>query len=69
MTIFFFNKKDYKFFRKRNYFKMEEIDESLYSRQEIMLGKEAMQKMAKSSVFLSGLGGVGLEIGKKKYFV
>lgn len=48
---------------------MEEIDESLYSRQEIMLGKEAMQKMAKSSVFLSGLGGVGLEIGKKKYFV
>jgi ubiquitin-activating enzyme E1-like protein 2 len=39
------------------------IDESLYSRQEIMLGVEAMKKMAVSSVFVSGLGGLGVEIG------
>ncbi len=40
-----------------------EIDESLYSRQQIMLGEAAMKKMAKSSVLISGLGGLGVEIG------
>lgn len=41
-----------------------EIAESLYSRQLIMLGEEAMKKMAGSTVFLSGLGGLGVEIGE-----
>ncbi len=45
-----------------------EIDESLYSRQEIMLGKAAMQKMAVSSVFVSGIGGLGVEIGSQTLF-
>lgn len=40
------------------------IDESLYSRQLYVLGKEAMQKMAQSDVLLAGLGGVGVEIAK-----
>ena len=44
--------------------KNEEIDDSLYSRQRYVLGDEAMKKMAKSNVFLSGMGGVGVEIGK-----
>lgn len=35
-----------------------------YSRQRYVLGDIAMQKMAKSHVFLSGMGGLGLEIGK-----
>ena len=34
------------------------------SRQRYVLGDSAMQKMARSSVFLSGLGGLGVEIGK-----
>ena len=33
------------------------------SRQRYMLGDVAMIKMAHSSVFLSGLGGLGVEIG------
>lgn len=41
-----------------------EIDDSLYSRQRYVLGDSAMQKMARSSVFLSGLGGLGVEIAK-----
>lgn len=41
-----------------------EIDDSLYSRQRYMLGDGAMIKMAQSSVFLSGLGGLGIEIAK-----
>ncbi|CAL8082855.1 unnamed protein product [Calicophoron daubneyi] len=41
-----------------------EIDDSLYSRQRCVLGEDAMQKMTKSRVFLSGLGGVGIEIAK-----
>lgn len=40
------------------------IDESLYSRQLYVLGKEAMEKMAHSNVLLVGLGGVGVEIAK-----
>ena len=45
--------------KKRN----DEIDDSLYSRQRYVLGDQAMKKMATSKVFLSGLGGVGVEIG------
>uniref|UniRef100_A0A8C5LD22 Ubiquitin-like modifier-activating enzyme 6 n=1 Tax=Jaculus jaculus TaxID=51337 RepID=A0A8C5LD22_JACJA len=41
-----------------------EIDDGLYSRQRYVLGDTAMQKMAKSHIFLSGLGGLGLEIAK-----
>ncbi|XP_066135673.1 ubiquitin-like modifier-activating enzyme 6 [Saccopteryx bilineata] len=41
-----------------------EIDDALYSRQRYVLGDTAMQKMAKSHVFLSGIGGLGLEIAK-----
>ncbi|CAL8274326.1 unnamed protein product [Gadus morhua 'NCC'] len=41
-----------------------EIDDSLYSRQRYVLGDSAMQKMAQSSVFLSGMGGLGIEIAK-----
>lgn len=41
-----------------------QIDESLYSRQLYVLGHDAMQRMAKSSVLIAGLGGVGAEIAK-----
>ncbi|ELK37632.1 Ubiquitin-like modifier-activating enzyme 6 [Myotis davidii] len=41
-----------------------EIDDALYSRQRYVLGDTAMQKMAKSHIFLSGMGGLGLEIAK-----
>ena len=34
------------------------------SRQRYMLGDGAMIKMAQSKVFLSGLGGLGVEVGK-----
>uniref|UniRef100_A0A8C5I8K7 Ubiquitin-like modifier-activating enzyme 6 n=1 Tax=Gouania willdenowi TaxID=441366 RepID=A0A8C5I8K7_GOUWI len=39
-----------------------EIDDSLYSRQRYVLGDSAMHQMAQSSVFLSGMGGLGVEI-------
>lgn len=35
-----------------------------YSRQHYVLGEAAMNRMAKSNVFISGLGGVGVEIAK-----
>eukprot|EP00127_Corallochytrium_limacisporum_P001014 Clim_evm13s34 gene=Clim_evmTU13s34 len=41
-----------------------EIDESLYSRQLYVLGKEAMQRMSGANVLISGVGGLGLEIAK-----
>ncbi|XP_060720529.1 ubiquitin-like modifier-activating enzyme 6 isoform X1 [Tachysurus vachellii] len=41
-----------------------EIDDSLYSRQRYVLGDSAMKQMARSSVFLSGMGALGLEIAK-----
>lgn len=41
-----------------------DIDDSLYSRQRYVLGDSAMKQMAHSSVFLSGLGGMGVEIAK-----
>lgn len=40
-----------------------DIDESLYSRQLYVLGHEAMRKMKASDVLISGLGGLGVEIG------
>jgi len=40
------------------------IDEGLYSRQLYVLGTDAMKKMAKSNVLISGLGGLGVEIAK-----
>ncbi len=43
---------------------VEQIDESLYSRQLLVLGAQAMQSMARARVFLSGLGGLGVEIAK-----
>uniref|UniRef100_A0A669CPF6 Ubiquitin-like modifier-activating enzyme 6 n=1 Tax=Oreochromis niloticus TaxID=8128 RepID=A0A669CPF6_ORENI len=42
-----------------------EIDDSLYSRQRYVLGDSAMHQMAQSSVFLSGMGGLGVEIGRQ----
>uniref|UniRef100_A0A673KTV4 Ubiquitin-like modifier-activating enzyme 6 n=1 Tax=Sinocyclocheilus rhinocerous TaxID=307959 RepID=A0A673KTV4_9TELE len=41
-----------------------DIDDSLYSRQRYVLGDSAMQQMAQSSVFLSGMGALGVEIAK-----
>jgi ubiquitin-activating enzyme E1 len=41
-----------------------EVDESLYSRQLYVVGKEAMRKMAESSVLISGMSGLGVEIAK-----
>ncbi|XP_060555523.1 ubiquitin-like modifier-activating enzyme 6 [Ruditapes philippinarum] len=41
-----------------------EIDDSLYSRQRYVLGDGAMKRMAKASVLLYGMGGLGIEIGK-----
>jgi ubiquitin-activating enzyme E1 len=40
------------------------IDENLYSRQLYVLGRDAMKKMGTSSVLISGLGGLGVEIAK-----
>lgn len=41
-----------------------EIDEGLYSRQLYVLGHDAMRRMAKSDVLISGMGGLGLEVAK-----
>uniref|UniRef100_A0A8C1REB6 Ubiquitin-like modifier-activating enzyme 6 n=1 Tax=Cyprinus carpio TaxID=7962 RepID=A0A8C1REB6_CYPCA len=41
-----------------------DIDDSLYSRQRYVLGDSAMQQMAQSAVFLSGMGALGVEIAK-----
>ena len=43
---------------------ISQIDEDLYSRQLFVLGIDAMKKMANSSVLISGLGGLGVEISK-----
>jgi len=40
------------------------IDEGLYSRQLFVLGKEAMERMQNSSILISGLKGLGIEIAK-----
>ncbi|CCD23913.1 E1 ubiquitin-activating protein UBA1 NDAI_0C02530 [Naumovozyma dairenensis CBS 421] len=44
--------------------KIGEVDESLYSRQLYVLGKEAMLKMQLSNVLIIGLKGLGIEIAK-----
>ncbi|KAH0629962.1 hypothetical protein JD844_012463 [Phrynosoma platyrhinos] len=43
---------------------LPEIDEGLYSRQLYVLGREAMQKMARADVLVSGMKGLGVEIAK-----
>jgi ubiquitin-activating enzyme E1 len=40
------------------------IDEDLYSRQLYVLGHDAMKKMSQSSVLISGMGGLGVELAK-----
>lgn len=47
-----------------NNVKDDQIDESLYSRQLYVLGKEAMLKMQNSNVLIIGLKGLGIEIAK-----
>ena len=41
-----------------------EIDEGLYSRQLYVLGHEAMRKMGAANVLISGMKGLGVEIGE-----
>jgi ubiquitin-activating enzyme E1 len=43
---------------------MTEIDENLYSRQLYTIGFEAMQKLITTSVLISGINGLGVEIAK-----
>ncbi|KAI1823855.1 putative ubiquitin-protein ligase [Xylaria intraflava] len=43
---------------------LNEIDESLYSRQLYVLGHEAMKRMGASNVLIVGLRGLGVEIAK-----
>lgn len=40
------------------------IDEGLYSRQLYVLGHEAMRKMGTANVLISGMKGLGVEIGE-----
>ena len=40
------------------------VDEDLYSRQLYVLGVDAMKKISSSSVLISGMGGLGVEIAK-----
>lgn len=42
----------------------ENLDEGLYSRQLYVLGHDAMRKMGATSVFISGMKGLGVEIAK-----
>ena len=42
----------------------DQIDEGLYSRQLYVLGVDAMKRMGKSAVLISGMGGLGVEIAK-----
>lgn len=39
------------------------VDESLESRSMLVYGVESMKKMKVANVFLSGIGGLGIEIG------
>lgn len=41
-----------------------DIDESLYSRQLYVLGHDAMKKMSITNVLISGMKGLGIEIGE-----
>ena len=40
------------------------VDEGLYSRQLLEFGKDAMNKMIKSNVLISGMSGLGVEVAK-----
>ena len=40
------------------------MDENLYSRQLLTFGKDAMDKISNSKIFISGMGGLGIEIAK-----
>ena len=42
-----------------------DIDESLYSRQLYVMGREGQARMANSDVLIVGLNGLGVEIGKQ----
>jgi hypothetical protein len=44
--------------------KGEKLDHNLYSRQIYALGESAMQHLRNSTVLISGIGGVGVEIAK-----
>ncbi|XP_049268864.1 ubiquitin-like modifier-activating enzyme 1 [Rhipicephalus sanguineus] len=44
--------------------KPPDIDESFYSRQLYVLGRDAMVRMAQSDVLILGMGGLGVEIAK-----
>jgi ubiquitin-activating enzyme E1 len=44
--------------------KYKSLDETLYSRQLYVLGKDAMKSMSNSNILISGIGGLGLEIAK-----
>lgn len=39
-----------------------------YSRQYFTFGKQAMNNLGKSNVFISGIGGLGVEIGMQRNF-
>lgn len=41
-----------------------ELDENLHSRQLAVYGRDAMRRMATASVLVSGMNGVGVEIGE-----
>ena len=43
---------------------VDEIDEGLYSRQLYVLGHDAMRKMVTTNILISGVKGLGVEIGK-----
>lgn len=40
-----------------------------YSRQYFTFGKQAMNNLGKSNVFISGIGGLGVEIGMQRNFL
>ena len=42
------------------------VDEGLYSRQLYVLGHETMRKMQTTNILISGLRGIGVEIGSGK---
>ncbi|EGC35357.1 hypothetical protein DICPUDRAFT_47751 [Dictyostelium purpureum] len=45
-------------------FRDNNLDDSLYSRQRYVLGDFAMSKLSKGDIFISGIGGLGVEIAK-----
>ena len=47
-----------------NKMETDDVDESLYSRQLYVMGHEAQKKMAKASILIIGLDGLGVETAK-----